>query len=111
MERPYTFQPPHCRVEQRRRGHFHALPGLDMAGGHAAFRDGFSWRVGSRLAESQGFTYLRATDTVSLLAALDDLLDEAATAPVLLEVFTDAEADAEEQRSYYHAIKERWKNF
>ena len=54
---------------------------------------------------------LRATDTVSLLAALDDLLDEAATAPVLLEVFTDAETDAEEQRNYYHAIKEEWKNF
>ena len=59
----------------------------------------------------RGFTYLRVTDTVSLLAALDDLLDEAATAPVLLEVFTDAEADAEELRNYYHAIKERWKNF
>lgn len=90
---------------------FHALPGLDMAGDTRRFVTASHGASAASWAESQGFTYLRATDTVSLLAALDDLLDEAATAPVLLEVFTDAETDAEEQRNYYHAIKEEWKNF
>lgn len=90
---------------------FHALPGLDMAGDTRHFVTASHGASAAGWAESQGFTYLQATDTVSLLAAFDDLLDETATAPVLLEVFTDAEADAEEQRSYYHAIKERWKNF
>ena len=90
---------------------FHALPGLDMAGDTRRFVTASHGASAAGWAESQGFTYLRVTDTVSLLAALDDLLDEAATAPVLLEVFTDAEADAEELRNYYHAIKERWKNF
>lgn len=90
---------------------FHALPGLDMAGDTRHFVTASHGASAAGWAESQGFTYLQAADTVSLLAAFDDLLDETATAPVLLEVFTDAEADAEEQRSYYHAIKERWKNF
>lgn len=90
---------------------FHALPGLDMAGDTRRFVTASHGASAAGWAESQGFTYLRVTDTVSLLAALDDLLDEAATAPVLLEVFTDAETDAEEQRNYYHAIKEEWKNF
>lgn len=90
---------------------FHALPGLDMAGDTRHFVTASHGASAAGWAESQGFTYLQATDTVSLLAAFDDLLDETATAPVLLEVFTDAEADAEELRNYYHAIKERWKNF
>ena len=90
---------------------FHALPGLDMAGDTRRFVTASHGASAAGWAESQGFTYLRVTDTVSLLAALDDLLDEAATAPVLLEVFTDAETDAEEQRNYYHAVKEEWKNF
>ena len=90
---------------------FHALPGLDMAGDTRHFVTASHGASAARWAESQGFTYLQAADTVSLLAAFDDLLDETATAPVLLEVFTDAEADAEELRNYYHAIKERWKNF
>ena len=87
---------------------FHALPGLDVEGDTRRFVTASHGASAAGWAQSQGLTYLRATDTVSLLAALDDLLDEAATAPVLLEVFTDAEADAEEQRSYYHAIKEEW---
>ena len=90
---------------------FHALPGLDMAGDTRRFVTASHGASAAGWAESQGFTYLQAADTVSLLAAFDDLLDETATAPVLLEVFTDAEADAEELRNYYHAIKERWKNF
>ena len=90
---------------------FHALPGLDMAGDTRHFVTASHGASAAGWAESQGFTYLQVTDTVSLLAAFDDLLDETATAPVLLEVFTDAEADAEELRNYYHAIKERWKNF
>ena len=90
---------------------FHALPGLDMAGDTRHFVTASHGASAAGWAESQGFTYLQAADTVSLLAAFDDLLDETATAPVLLEVFTDAEADAEELRNYYHAIKERWKNF
>ena len=106
MERPCTFQPPHRGVEQRRWGHFPCLARVGHGGRYASHgASAAGW------AESQGFTNLRVTDTVSLLAALDDLLDEAATAPVLLEVFTDAETDAEEQRNYYHAIKEEWKNF
>lgn len=90
---------------------FHALPGLDMAGDTRHFVTASHGASAAGWAESQGFTYLQAADTVSLLAAFDDLLDETATAPVLLEVFTDVEADAEELRNYYHAIKERWKNF
>ena len=90
---------------------FHALPGLDMAGDTRHFVTASHGASAAGWAESQGFTYLQAADTVSLLAAFDDLLDETATAPVLLEVFTDAEAVAEELRNYYHAIKERWKNF
>ena len=87
---------------------FHVLPGLKMseqinrfvAAGHQASAEGW--------ACSRGFTYLKATDTLSLQQAIQSLYDSNSDAPVLLEIFTDAQTDATEQRHYYHQIKEEW---
>ena len=84
---------------------FHALPGLDLAGGTRDFVTATHGATASGWAESRGFTYLRATDTVSLSASLDGLMDESAPAPVLLEVFTDVASDAAALRDYYHQIR------
>ena len=88
---------------------FHALPGLDMQGDTCRFVTASHGATARGWAESCGFTYLRATDTISLLAALDDLFDAEASCPVLLEVFTEAETDAAALRDYYHGIKGGWK--
>ncbi|MCD8317663.1 MAG: 2-succinyl-5-enolpyruvyl-6-hydroxy-3-cyclohexene-1-carboxylic-acid synthase [Paraprevotella sp.] len=102
---------PHLRIVVLNNGGgaiFHALPGLDMTGDTGRFVAASHNASAAGWAESQGFTYLCATDTVSLLAALDRLVDECASSPVLLEVFTDAETDAAELDNYYREIKVVW---
>ena len=87
---------------------FHALPGLDMEGDTRHFVTASHIASAAGWAESRGFTYLRATDFVSLLVSLDDLMDEEATAPVLLEVFTEADEDAAAQREHYRLLREEY---
>ncbi len=87
---------------------FHALPGLEMEGDTRRFVTASHETAAAGWAESQGFNYVRATDTFSLVAALDDLFDGQAAAPVFLEVFTDAEEDAAALRDYFHRVKEGW---
>ena len=87
---------------------FHALPGLEMEGDTRRFVTASHETAAAGWAESQGFNYMRATDTFSLVAALDDLFDGQAAAPVLLEVFTDAEEDAAALRDYFHRVKDEW---
>lgn len=88
-------------------GIFHTLPGLSMdedvrrfvTAGHDATAEGW--------ARSRGLVYLSATDGASLRSAVEKLLDETSSSPVLLEVFTDAAADASEVKRYYHQIKDK----
>lgn len=89
-------------------GIFHALPGLDMQGDTRRFVTAVHGASAAGWASSQGFTYLRATDAASLLATMDRLFAADAASPVLLEVFTDAAADAAAQRECYHRLKDSW---
>ena len=60
-------------------------------------------------SDSQLYGLARSVDR-SVSGALEQFIGELDYL-IRLENFTDAEADAEELRNYYHAIKERWKNF
>ena len=51
--------------------------------------------------------YLSATDTVGMQTGIVTLLTRRADRPMLLEVFTDADADAGAVAEYYRRVKER----
>lgn len=86
-------------------GIFHTLPGLSMqddvrrfvTAGHDASAEGW--------ARSRGFVYLKVSERDDLEPALEKLFEESSPAPVLLEVFTDADADASQLKKYYHQIR------
>lgn len=58
-------------------------------------------------AEQQGFLYLSARNTEELHRHLPLFMDTESRKPVLLEVFTSMEKNAEQIRSYYHQQKNK----
>lgn len=88
---------------------FYTLPGLRMEGDLGHFVTASHDVSAQGWATSQGFSYLRVTDTVSLLASLDALFDGTAVAPVFVEVCTDAEEDAAALKEYYHWVREEYR--
>jgi len=85
---------------------FHALPGLNrsealnpyIAGAHTATAKGW--------AESLGFLYLSATNEKELTAHLNIFTSDREERPVLLEVHTSMEQNADIVRNYYHHLKQ-----
>lgn len=82
-------------------GIFHQLPGL----GDSAYRDRYVAAAHDTTAqgvcEAMHVAYARAVDAASLANGMAWLTDGVGQEPRLLEVMTDAEADAEEMRRYY----------
>lgn len=85
-------------------GIFHALPGLSVDGNARRFVTACHDTTAEGWARSRGFVYHEARDGASLQSAVGCLYEESQS-PVLLEVFTDAAADASELKRYYHQIK------
>ena len=85
-------------------GIFHSLPGLEgspsrdslVAASHAASAQG--------ICAQNDVGYLRAYDMREMRLGIVALLTRQASRPMLLEVFTDAEADAEAVREYYGGL-------
>lgn len=85
-------------------GIFHSLPGLEgspsrdslVAASHAASAQG--------ICAQNDVGYLRASDMQEMRLGIVALLTRQASRPMLLEVFTDAEADAEAVREYYGGL-------
>lgn len=93
-------------LNNRGGGIFRTLPGLSMqdnvrrfvTAGHDASAEGW--------ARSRGFIYLKVSEESELAPALEEFFKEDLPAPALLEVFTDADADAAQLEKYYHQIRE-----
>ena len=85
---------------------FHTLPGLDTRGRTGRFVTAVHDTSARGWAESLGWTYRMAADEDALSEALDELTDAGASAPVLLEVRTDAATDAAVWRDFYNRMKE-----
>lgn len=88
-------------------GIFHQLPGLQAS----PHRDGFiaaSHATSAKgICEEAGVEYRQAKDAAALREGIDRLTgDSSPKAPLLLEVFTNAETDASEMRRYAETIRQ-----
>lgn len=85
---------------------FHALPGLSLDEEAHRFVIGTHRTSGKAWATDRGFDYLCAHDETELQAALNAFVQpDAASRPMLLEVFTDKTSDTELLKAYYHQLK------
>lgn len=88
-------------------GIFHQLPGIQAS----PYRDGFiaaSHATSAKgICEEAGVEYRQAKDAAALREGIDWLTDDSSPkAPLLLEVFTNAETDASEMRRYAETIRQ-----
>ena len=84
---------------------FHLLPGLNQA---VSLDQYVSCRHSTRAekwAQSMGFDYLSAQNEEEFINNLDSFFSVEASNPVLFEVITTMEVNAEVFKSYYHKLK------
>lgn len=86
-------------------GIFHTLPGLSMQDGVRRFVTATHDASAEGWARSRGFNYLKVSEESALMPALGKFFEETSPVPVLLEVFTDADGDADELRKYEQWIR------
>lgn len=85
---------------------FQTLPGIDQAQASRAFILAEHETSARGWAETRSFRYLQATDATSLDKALEDFLSpELGEHPLLLEVFTDKDADTKLLQDYLNYAK------
>ena len=86
---------------------FHALPGLEMSGSSRKFIAGSHTTSAKGWAEERGFLYMKAENENELAMAMKDFTQqESMEAPMLLEVFTNKDEDAQILKKYYHSLKQ-----
>ncbi|RNC63453.1 2-succinyl-5-enolpyruvyl-6-hydroxy-3-cyclohexene-1-carboxylic-acid synthase [Proteiniphilum sp. X52] len=88
---------------------FGMLPGLDRSEVLQEYIAAAHTTQAKAWAEQQGFLYLSARNAGELEQQLPRFTDPDGEKPVLLEVFTSMEKNAEQIRSYYHHQKRRFK--
>ncbi|WP_298653233.1 2-succinyl-5-enolpyruvyl-6-hydroxy-3-cyclohexene-1-carboxylic-acid synthase [uncultured Proteiniphilum sp.] len=86
---------------------FHILPGLNKSEVLNEYIAATHTTGAKAWAEQQGFLYLPARNAEELHRHLPHFTDMGSEKPVLLEVFTSMEKNAEQIRSYYHQQKNR----
>ncbi len=84
---------------------FGMLPGLNQSEALHEYIAAAHTTEAKAWAEQQGFLYLSARNTEELHRHLPLLMEAGGSQPVLLEVFTSMERNAEQIRSYYHQQK------
>ena len=84
----------------------HALRGIDETGTAARFITGAHHATAQSWAEACGFEYLPVHDDRELEEALARFTQPSVTQqPLLMEVFTDSDADVRHLREYYRSLK------
>jgi len=84
-----------------RGGIFNMLPGLEQSPARDAYVAASHHTSAEGICRQNGIVYLSASSMDELQPAVSTLLDMESQRPVLLEVCTDAEADAAALRAYY----------
>ncbi len=87
---------------------FHTLPGLEMSGTSHKFITAVHKTSAKGWAEERGFAYYKVEDEDQLKEAMAVFTQpEAATQPLLMEVFTNKNKDARILKDYYHQLKQQ----
>lgn len=86
---------------------FYTLPGLNKSEALQDYISASHHTETKAWAEQQGFTYLSANSQEELEKYLPEFTDTENKKPVLFEVFTTMEQNAEQIRTYYHQQKNR----
>jgi len=87
-----------------RGGIFNMLSGLEQSPARDAFVAASHHTSAEGICRQNGVAYLSASSMDELQPAVDTLLNTDSQRPVLLEVFTDAEADARAFRDFYQSF-------
>jgi 2-succinyl-5-enolpyruvyl-6-hydroxy-3-cyclohexene-1-carboxylate synthase len=87
-----------------RGGIFNMLSGLEQSPARDAFVAASHHTSAEGICRQNGIVYLSASSMDELQPAVDTLLNTDSQRPVLLEVFTDAEADARAFRDFYQSF-------
>lgn len=88
---------------------FHILPGLNKSEALQDHISAFHQTDAKAWAAQQGFTYLSANNQKELEQQLPEFMNTKNDKPVLLEVFTSMQQNAEQIRAYYHQQKNKIK--
>jgi len=86
---------------------FHTLPGLNKSEALQDYISACHQTEAKAWAEQQGFTYLSANNQEDLEKYLPEFMNTKTEKPVLFEVFTSMEQNAEQIRTYYHQQKNK----
>lgn len=87
-----------------RGGIFNMLKGLEQSPVHDKFVAAEHHTTAEGICRQNDVVYLSAADMPQLRSGIDTLLYIESDRPVLLEVFTDAEADAQTLKDYYRSV-------
>lgn len=87
-------------------GIFHQLKGLAQSPVRDSFVAGSHHTTAQGICTQNDIGYISAKNAEEMQLGIVRLLTEQTRRPMLLEVFTNAETDAEVMREYYHSFKE-----
>ena len=87
-----------------RGGIFNMLRGLEQSPARDSFVAAEHHTSAEGICRQNDIVYLEASDMEEIQKGIDTLFNIESQRPVLLEVFTDADADASVMRDYYHAL-------
>lgn len=86
-------------------GIFHLLRGLEQSGARDSYVAASHHATAEGICRQNDVVYLSARTMEEMRQATDQLLTMESRRPVVLEVLTDAEADAKEYRRYYSELR------
>ena len=87
-----------------RGGIFNLLPGLEQSPARDRYVSAEHHTSAEGICRQNDIVYLSASDMHQMRSAIDTLVSTDSDRPVLLEVFTDAEADAQTLKDYYRCV-------
>lgn len=87
-------------------GIFRLLPGLSESDASKRLVAAAHTTTAEGICRENRVDYLHANDEDELMQGLDTLLNKTSERPMLLEVFTNADSDAETYCNYYHSLDE-----
>ena len=87
-----------------RGGIFNLLPGLEQSPARDRYVSAEHHTSAEGICRQNDIVYLSASDMHQMRSAIDTLVSTDSNRPVLLEVFTDADADAQTLKDYYRCV-------
>ena len=85
-------------------GIFNLLPGLEQSPARDRFVSAEHHTSAEGICRQNDIIYLSASDMPQMRSGIDTLINTDSDRPVLLEVFTDAEADAQTLNDYFRCV-------